>query len=171
MTKIQFAGAASATLMAATLCACTPPPKAKADVDTGKIADLVKADEAQGTADFNAHDVAKSVSHDAPDIVGMFHGQTNIVGPAADTESTKKMFAAMPDAHYATSNESVDVAKAGDMAIYRATYVFTFTDPKTKKPVSENGNVVAGYKPQADGSWKVAWSIGADTPPAPAAKP
>jgi len=170
MTKIHFTGAASAALMAASLCACTPPPKSadKATVDTGKIADAVKADEDQLTADFNAHDLTKAVSHDAPDIVGMFHGQPNIVGPAADTESTKKMFAAMPDAHIAVADEHVDVASAGDMAVYHATYTFTFTDPKTKKPSTETGNIVAGYKPQADGSWKMEWSIGADTPAAAA---
>jgi hypothetical protein len=46
----------------------------------------------------------------------------------------------------------------------------TFTDPKTKKDATETGNYIAVYKPQTDGSWKLAWSVGADTPaPAPAA--
>jgi ketosteroid isomerase-like protein len=160
--------------MAASLGACNPPPTAasaaKPAVDTAKIAEAVKADAAQGAADFNAHDATKSVSHDAPDVVGMFHGQPNVVGPAADLASTKKLFAESPDAHYATANESVDVAASGDMAIYRATYTYTMTDPKTKKQVTETGNDVVGYKPQADGSWKVAWSIGADTPAATAQK-
>ena len=168
MTKIQLAGAASAALMVASLSACSPPPKSadKAAADTGKIADAVKADYDQLATDFNAHDVAKAVGHDAPDIVGMFHGQANIAGPAADTETTKKMFAAMPDAHFTVADEHVDVASAGDMAVYHATYTFTATDPKTKKPTTETGNIVAGYKPQADGSWKMEWSIGADTPAA-----
>ena len=174
MTKIQLAGAATAVLMSASLCACNPPPSAasaaKPAADTSKDADAIKADQTQMAADFNSHDVTKAVSHDAPDIVGMFHGQPNIVGVAADTAATKQMFAADPTGHYSTTNETVDVAASGDMAVYRATYAFTGTDPKTKKPISETGNMVTGYKKQPDGSWKVAWSIGANTPPAAAGK-
>lgn len=103
-------------------------------------------------------------------MVGMFHGEPNVVGPEADLATTKKLFADSPDAHFSVANESVDVSSSGDMAVYRATYTYTATDPKTKKPMTETGNIVAGYKPQADGTWKVAWDIGADTPAAAAAK-
>jgi len=70
------------------------------------------------------------------------------------------------------SDETVDVAAAGDMAVYRATYVYTSTDPKTKKPVTETGNWLVGYKPQPDGTWKIVWDVISDAPAAsaPAAK-
>ncbi len=52
-----------------------------------------------------------------------------------------------------------------DMAVYRATYNFTSTDPKTKAPATETGNWVIGYK-TVDGGWKMAWSVVSDTPAA-----
>jgi hypothetical protein len=35
--------------------------------------------------------------------------------------------------------------------------------------VTETGNYLAGYKPQADGSWKQTWSVVSNDAPAPAA--
>ncbi|MDB5678413.1 hypothetical protein, partial [Sphingomonas bacterium] len=70
-----------------------------------------------------------------------------------------------PAARFDVNIQSVDVSKAGDTAVVRSLYQYGFTDPKTKKVSSETGNWVAGFKRQADGSLKLAWSIGADTPP------
>ena len=169
MTKIQLAGAAMAALMAASLGACNKAESAKPAADTGKIAAAVKADVAQLVTDFNAHDAAKVAGHDAADVIQMAHGQANTVGAAADLASNQKGFAANQNPHVTVANEAVDVATSGDMAVYRSTYVFTATDPKTKKVVTENGNYLAGYKLQPDGSWKISWSIIADTPATPAA--
>lgn len=167
MTKIQLCSAV--TLIVASLGACTPP-AAKSGVDTGKIADAVKADVAQNAADFNAHDPVKVASHDAPDVVQIFHGTANESGPAADQAASVKFFADNPTTHFSVTDGSVDVSASGDMAIYRSSYAMTVTDPKTKKDVTETGNYIAAYKPQTDGSWKLAWSVGSDTPaPAPAA--
>ena len=171
MTKHCLARAAVAVLAVASLGACTNTASVKPAVDTAKIAAAVKADEDQLTLDFNAHDVGKVVGHDAPDVVQMFHGFPNFVGLAGDTTNNQQFFAANPNGHFALADAVVDVAASGDMAVYRATYVLTFTDPKTKAPATEHGNYLAGYKQQADGSWKMAWSIGADMPaPTPAAK-
>ncbi|MEO8927364.1 MAG: DUF4440 domain-containing protein [Caulobacteraceae bacterium] len=169
MTKLQLTGVAMAALMAVSLGACNKTDAAKPAADTGKIADAVKADVAQLVTDFNAHDATKTNSHDAPDVIAMGHGSPNVVGAAADLASAQKGFAADPTQHVTTANEVVDVATSGDMAVYRATYVFNGTDPKTKKAVSDTGNYLAGYKKQADGSWKIAWSVVSDTKPAPAA--
>jgi ketosteroid isomerase-like protein len=170
MTRHQFAGAAMAVLAAASLGACNKPAASTAPaVDTGKIADAVKADADQGVADFNAHDADKSASHDAADYVFMFHGAPNTVGAATDLANTKKMFAADSTQHLTLANETVDVAASGDMAVFHSTYVFTGADPKTKQPMTDNGNFLAGYKPQPDGSWKMEWSVVSDTGPPPAA--
>ena len=165
MKRHIIANTALIALAAASLAACTKPAE---KADTTKIADAVKAEVTQLIADFNAHDVAKAVSHDAPDMVGMFHGAPNIVGPEADTAMTKQQVAD-PAARIAVSDESVDVAASGDMAVYRATYAYMMTDPATKKIVTENGNWLVGYKPQADGSWKIAWNVVSDTGAAAAA--
>ena len=120
-------------------------------------------------AELNARDAVKTVAHNAPGSVVMFHGAPNI-GPDADLVLTKQMVTD-PALQMALSNETVDVAASGDMAVFRASYTTTATDPKTNKPMTETGNWLAGYKQQSDGSWKIVWSIGADTPPAAPATP
>ncbi|HEY2661512.1 MAG TPA: nuclear transport factor 2 family protein [Caulobacteraceae bacterium] len=166
MTKPQFAGAAVAVLMAVSLGACN----AKPAVDTAKIADAVKADATQRIADVNAHDAAKVASHDAADAIAMFHGRANATGPAAIAASFNQSMAISPDLHVTLSDPVVDVAASGDLAVIHSTTVATFTDPKTKQPVTTTSNSVAGYKPQADGTWKIEWSVVSDVAPAPAAK-
>jgi ketosteroid isomerase-like protein len=161
MTRFRIAPFALPVLLAAGLTACAKPEAAKPPVDTAKIADTVKADAAAAVAALNAHDADKATSHDAPGIVGMFHGAPNINSPAEDLAQTKQTLAD-PAFHLTISDEAVDVASAGDMAIYRAKYAATGTDPKTKKTFTENGNWIVQYKPQPDGSWKMALSVVSD---------
>ena len=157
--------------LTASLAACnSAPPAAPAappvapSVDTGKIADAVRTDLAQLVTELNARDIDKAVGHDSADMVGMFHGMPNVVGPAADKAMTEQMLKD-PAFHLAVSGETVDVAAAGDMAVYRATYTVTMTDLKSKKPVVENGNWLVGYK-LVEGAWKIAWNVVSDTGPA-----
>lgn len=168
MTKIRLAAAVLPILLAAGLTGCAKPEAAKPAVDTAKIADAVKADAEASVAALNAKDVDKAVSHDAPNYVGIFHGAPNVNGPAEDAALTKQQVAD-PAFKLAVSNESVDVASAGDMAVFRASYSATLTDTKTKKVVTETGNWVVHYKVQPDGSWKMALGIVTDAPAAAAA--
>jgi len=170
MTRLQFVGAAGVAALAVSLGACNPAAPAKPAVDTAKVADAVKADATQALADYNAHDAAKFARHLAADGVGMFHGAPNVVGSAA-MEATLKQAPPDPAAHVTLSAETVDVAASGDMAVFRSKYVGVFTDPKTRKTVTEPGNYLVGYKQQADGTWKQEWSVVSDEAPAPAAAP
>lgn len=158
------AGGVAAVVLAASLGGCL---KSEPPVDAGKIAAAVKADARQLVAEFNAHDATKAAAHDAPNFIGMAHGAANVVGPDADLAATKQQVAD-PNVKITVNDETVDVAAAGDMAIYRATYLFTFTDPQTKIPKTEIGNWLVGYKAQSDGTWKIVWDVVSDTP-APAA--
>lgn len=133
-----------------------------------KIAGLVKANATAVIAAFNAHDAEKAVSYDAPDYIGMFHGAPNVVGVEADLALTKQQLADSA-AKVTVNNEDISVVAAGDRALWRATYAYTFTGPKTKQPTIENGNWLIGWHKQADGSWKEAWGVVSDTGPAPAA--
>ena len=163
--------AVAAMALAFSLTACAKPEPAKPAVDTAKAAEAVKADFADLVAAFNAKDAEKGVSHDLPNYVGMFHGAPNVNGPAEDLALTKQQLAD-PAANVKVTDSVVDVAAAGDMAVVRATYEYTLTDPKTKKPTVEHGNWVLGYKAQTDGGWKLAWTVVSDTPaPAAAAAP
>jgi ketosteroid isomerase-like protein len=169
MFKSKLGGVAFSILLTGALAACAKPQPAKPAVDAAKVAEDVKADLHQLVADFNSHDAGKAVGHDAADYVGMFHGLPNVKGPAEDLALTKQQVAD-PLSKVSVSDETVDVASAGDMAVYRATYAYDFTDPKTKAPATEHGNWVVGYKRQADGSLKVAWGVVTDTS-APTAAP
>ena len=171
MTRSKLTAGACALLFAASLAGCgkgeTPQAEAKPASDKAEVAKAVKADVVQLVADFNARDAVKAVSHDAPDYVGMTHGQLNINGPAEDLALTKQQVAD-PAEKVTIADGVVDVSSAGDLAVYRTTYAYSFTDPKTKKPVTETGNWVLGYKAQPDGAMKLAWGVISD---APAPKP
>lgn len=117
-----------------------------------------------------ARDAAAGVKHDAPDYVGMFHGLPNVKGPDEDLVLSQQQFAD-PALQLVISNEAVDVAASGDMAVFMAHYVMTYTDPATSQTATEEGNWVVGYKPQPDGSWKLTWGVVSDIGPAPAAAP
>lgn len=166
MPIIKFAAVAACVLLAGSMSACAKPDVAK--VDTAKVAETVKADFTQLLADFNAKDVDKAVSHDAPDYVGMFHGAPNVKGPAEDAVLTR-LQVSDPNMKLAATADAVNVSEAGDTAVVLATYDYTFTDPASKAAKTEHGNWVLGYKKQADGAYKIAWAVVSDTP-APAAK-
>lgn len=134
-----------------------------ATVDKAKIATSVKNDVHSMVESFNGRDLASVVRHDGPDYISMVHGQANVIGVAADHESTKAMLSD-PLVWVTLGNESVDVADSGEMAVYRTTYKLRLTDPKTKRDGYEYGNWVIGYKKQADGYWKIAWNVISDTP-------
>lgn len=126
---------------------------AKSTLDTRKIADAVKADAAQYVLDFNAHDAVRAAGHDAPDVLVMEGGSPNVSGATADLAGFKKGFASDPTSKIALIDEAVDLAASGDMAIYRAIFVHSWTRVNT--PVTRKINFLAVYKPQVDGSWKI----------------
>ena len=143
-----------------TMSACTQAPTS----DSGKVSAQVKAAMASVISSFNAHDAKKSVSYDAPDYVGMFHGTDNVVGPAQDLALTQLQLGDA-SAKVAVSDEKVDVAAAGDMAVWSATYVYDFTDPKTKQPTTEHGNWLVVFKKQSNGAMNEAYGVVSDLPP------
>ncbi len=157
----RLASSAMIVLGCASLAACNTP-AATDKPDTSKAEAAIKADVAKLVEEFNAHDAKAVVEHDMPDEVSMFHGAPNTIGKEADLMMTAKQMQD-PLAKIAVSNEKVDVAASGEMAVYRADYAYTMTDSETKKPVIERGNWLIGYKTQADGSWKIAWNVVSNT--------
>ncbi len=149
------------------IAACNQAPKAG---DSAKVSTEIKTTMASLISSFNTRDAEKAVSYDAPDYVGMFHGVDNVVGPAQDLALTKLQLSDAA-AKVTVSDEKVDVAAAGDMAVWSATYAYDFTDPKTKKPTTEHGNWLIVFKKQVDGAMKEAYGVVSDTPAsAPVAK-
>lgn len=148
-------------IAAAALAGCAPRGDAKADVDTKKAAEAVLADAHGLVAALNAHDAAKAVGHDAPSVVVMNHGVPNAYGVDADLDNLKRLLTTGSKAHVDVGAEAVDVAASGDLAVYRANYVFSYIDPNTARPVAERGNWLFGYK-LINGAWRITWSVASD---------
>lgn len=128
-----------------------------------QIASTINGNVAAMVAAYNAHDADRAVAFDTADYVGMMQDNENLAGPAADLAMDKVQMAD-PAIKLSASNGTVDIAKGGDMAVWRGTYGFTYTDPKTKAVTSERGNWLTGWKLQPDGTWKTNWSIIAKLP-------
>ena len=64
----------------------------------------------------------------------------------------------------AIHEHEVDVADAGDMAGYTATYDWEFTDPETGDVANEQGNWVMVFRRQEDGSLKIYREVISDIP-------
>jgi ketosteroid isomerase-like protein len=155
--------AAQITLSAPALARSAP---RVAPVDPVAAAAEVKAIAKAHIAAFNARDAVAATAMETPDYIGFFHGAPNTIGHAADLAVTKEQVAD-PAMKLAIANEHVDVAHAGDMATWRCTYRYTFTDPATKQARVELGNYIIGFQRQPDGRMRAAWSAVSDTPPTP----
>jgi ketosteroid isomerase-like protein len=163
-----FRTAAFAAIAALALAGCNVTAETK--VDTAKIAETIKADVTKAVAGFNAKDVAAATAIDAENYVSMFHGMPNAVGKAADVKITQEQMAGS-ETNLQVSDQTVDVAASGDLAVVRMKYSFTYLDPATQKSATEVGNWLLGFRKQADGSMKAEWGVVSDTgKPAAAAK-
>lgn len=161
--RMMFALAMGAIALVSGCSASSGPTDKPTAVDTGKVADEVKAAIKWQVDAYAARDPVKAASIMAPDLLGMFHGEANKIGKEAG-EAAMKAQMTLPDMTLAVSNETVDVASSGDLAVYHAIYRFTFTNPETKQPFVESGNWVAVFTRQPDGTMKMTKDIVADTP-------
>ncbi len=151
----------STALVLLSLCACAPrAPDASA---AAKATADVKAAVAQLVDGYNTRNAAEAVGINAPDHLGMGHGFANVVGPDAELASVKAQLAD-PAMVLAFTDPSIEASASGDLAVYRATYHVTYTDPNTHGPATEIGNWVAVFKRQADGTMKLSWEVMSDLP-------
>jgi ketosteroid isomerase-like protein len=123
----------------------------------GAIASRIKADVAEIVAGINTKDIDKATKFDAPDLVSMESGREPSVGIKADHDGLSMSFKYSPSWHLTLIDESVDVARSGDMAIYRGTYAEDSLHDGV--PFTHKGNYVAGFRRDPDGMWRVHWSV------------
>lgn len=123
----------------------------------------VKAAIRQQVDAYVTRDLAKAAGILAPDIKTYFHGEPDVIGKAAAEAAIKAQFA-LPSVKLEVSDESVDVAGSGDLAIHHAKYRFSFINPATKQPFVEVGNWIAIFKRQPDGVMRLSTDLVADTP-------
>jgi ketosteroid isomerase-like protein len=121
------------------------------------LAARIKADVAEIVDGINSKDIDKATKFDAPDRVSMESGREPSVGAKADREGLTMAFKYAPSWHLGLIDETVDVAKAGDMAVYRGTY--SEDSMRDGVPYTHTGNYIAGFRRDPDGMWRVHWSV------------
>jgi ketosteroid isomerase-like protein len=121
------------------------------------IASQIKADVAEIVAGINAKDIDKATKFDAPDLISMESMRAPSFGAKADRDGLSMSFKYSPSWHLSLIDETVDVAKSGDMAIYRSTY--DEDSMRDGVPYTHRGNYIAGFRRDPDGRWRVHWSV------------
>ncbi|MGB9408108.1 MAG: SgcJ/EcaC family oxidoreductase [Terracidiphilus sp.] len=153
----------AALALAAILAGCNqapPPAPDTRQADAKAIRDLETAwSQAAATKD-----VDKFAAYYADDATALYDNMPIINGKEAIKAAMKPFF---QDKNFSLTwaTTKVEVARSGDIAYSQGTIAVTFTDPKTKKVMTEKGKYVEVYKKQADGGWKAVEDIwNADAP-------
>ena len=120
------------------------------------IAARIKADVAEIVDGINSKNIDKATKFDAPDLVSMESGREPSVGAKADRDGLTMAFKYAPSWRLSMIDETVDVAKSGDMAIYRGTY--REDSMRDGVPYTHKGDYLAGFRRDPDGIWRVHWS-------------
>jgi ketosteroid isomerase-like protein len=121
------------------------------------IAARIKADVAEMIHGINTKNIDEATRFDAADLVSMESGREPSVGAKADHDGLSMAFKYAPSWHLTMLDETVDVARSGDMAVYRGSYAED--SMRDGVPFTHKGNYLAGFKRDADGVWRVHWSV------------
>lgn len=124
---------------------------------TSSTESKVRSEVAEIVAGINAKDIDKATKYDASDLLSMESGRTPSRGSKADHDGLSMAFRYAPSWHLTMIDETVDVSKAGDWAVYRGTYAEDST--RDGVPFTHTGNYIAGFRHDRDGVWRVHWSV------------
>ena len=116
----------------------------------------IRSEVAEIVGGINAKDIDRATKYDAPDLLSMESGRAPSMGAKADHDGLSMAFRYAPSWHLTMIDETVDVSKAGDMAVYRGTYAEDST--RSGVPFTHTGNYIAGFRHDPDGVWRVHWS-------------
>ncbi len=120
--------------------------------DTAKIAEEIKAKEAQWQKDYAARNLDALAGQYADDAALASAGDP-LATSGADRRKALQGLTADPNFALTFSSDRVLVAKSGDLASSRGHYTITMTDKATNKPVASSGSYLTVYK-KVDGGWK-----------------
>lgn len=117
----------------------------------------IEADVAQIIEGINSKDIEKATKFDAPDLISMESMRAPSYGSKADRDGLAMVFKYSPSWHVSLIDQAVDVAASGDMAVYRSTY----NEDSTRDgiPYTHKVNYIAGFRRDADGKWRIHWSV------------
>jgi ketosteroid isomerase-like protein len=121
------------------------------------VTEAVKACVAAEVGGINAHDPLRATQCEAADTISMESGRAASVGRENYITGLKMAFQYEPEWHLRLIDEAVDVPQSEDMAVYRSTYYQDST--MSGAPATQKVNYIAFFRRQADGSWKIAWSV------------
>jgi ketosteroid isomerase-like protein len=133
------------------------PAQAAAPASQAAIAARIKAEVAEIVAGINAKDIVRATKFDAPDLVSMESMREPSYGAKTNYDGMAMVFKYAPDWHLGMIDEAVDVAKSGDMAVYRSTY--NEDSLRDGVPFTHKVNYMAGFRRDPDGMWRVHWSV------------
>jgi len=131
--------------------------QAKPMGDHAKVADEVKAAVRATVAGINAHDPDKAAAYDASDVVSMEGGRPDTLGRDGDRAGFKMTFGYAPQWRVSLISETVEVARSGEMAIYRGLY--NQDSVNAGVPMTSKVHFIAEFRRQPDGSWKMPWYV------------
>jgi ketosteroid isomerase-like protein len=144
--------------LTATACMLALSPPISATPSKADIAAMIRADVAEIVAGINAHDPNRTTKFDAADVIGLEALNTPIMGAKADKDGFAAAFKESPSWRVGMIDETVDVADAGDMAVYRSTYHEDST-AADGTPMTHKVSFLAGFKHDADGAWRLHWYV------------
>jgi ketosteroid isomerase-like protein len=121
------------------------------------IAAAIKADVRDIASGINTRDANLATAHDAPNIIAIQNNQKNTVGKAVDASGFKEGFASDPTWRVSLVEETVDVAEAGDLAVYRSIYDQDSTQANVL--VTQKVNFIAGWSRHENGTWAMDWYV------------
>ena len=151
MTK-RFFVALIGSLAAAPANASAPasPPRAA-------IVSVIEAHVAEMIAGINAKDISEATKFDAPDLVSMESMRPPSVGATLNSEGLAAAFKYAPHWRLRLIDQTVDVAKSEDMAVYRSTY--HEDSERDGAAYTHEVNFLAGFARDGDGQWRIHWSV------------
>jgi ketosteroid isomerase-like protein len=144
------------------LAACQKPAQA---VDTSKEIAAINAQINALNRASTAKDAERAVAADAADIRAYGGGGPDI-GSKDDDLKIMKAIMADPAYAYQLKPEHTEIAKSGEIAFQTGSWAASATNPGTKSVAQWAGHYVAGWRKDADGTWKMA-ALSVASPPSP----
>ena len=148
--------------------ACKPAADKAAKVDVAADEAAIRAKETAWMAAYNRHD-GKGLAAQYEDDAALAANGVKLMADSVGRGLFLDGMASDPALNVDFASDRIIVAASGDLASSRGHYTFTYTDPATKKPKTENGNYLTVYRKAADGSWKAVEDF--TTPGAPVTTP
>jgi uncharacterized protein (TIGR02246 family) len=144
----------AATFIACFVSACAQPQPAVPPDTRAADAAAIRTMDADWAKFAAAKDLEKCMSYYADDAVVLASGAPAFVGKDNVRKFIQGMLA-VPNMQVLFTDQIVDVARSGDIAIDHGTAQVTIPDKKGK-PVTSASKFVLVWKKQADGAWRIA---------------